>query len=133
MVISINRNSKIFDSQVTDELNKAFAGINDKISAYKSEPLEYKEAVHTIPNSNSFRAGNILSIRETINVTRGFSSFETVKKLNVYVPYEVWTSAITDNNEILTVYLYKNILKLYGSLSSYPQQAFIVSDIVLPN
>ena len=133
MVVSINRNSKIFDTQVTDELNKAFAGINDKISAYKSEPLEYKEEVHTIPNSSSFRAGNILSLRETINVTRGFSTFETVKKLNISVPYEVWTSAITDNNEILTVYLYKNELKLYGSLSKYPQEAFIVSDIVLPN
>ena len=133
MVVSINRNSKIFDTQVTDELNKAFSGINDKISAYKSEPLEYKEEVHTIPNSNSFRAGNILSIRETITVDRGFSSFETVKTLNISIPYEVWTSAITDNNEILTVYLYKSELKLYGSLSKYPQNAFICQDIVLPN
>ena len=133
MVVSINRNSKIFDSQVTDELNKAFANINEKIEAYKSEPLEYKEEVHLIPNSNSFRAGNILSIRETINVTRGFSTFETVKKLNVSVPYEVWTNAITDQNESLTVYLYKNELKLYGSLSKYPQKVFITQDIVLPN
>lgn len=133
MVVSINRNSKIFDTQVTDELNKAFAGINDKISAYKTEPLEYKEEVHTIPNSSSFRAGNILSLRETINVTRGFSSFETVKTLNISVPYEVWGNVITDQNESLTFYLYKNELRLYGSLSSYPQKAFIVQDIVLPN
>lgn len=133
MVISINRNSKIFPSDVTDELNKAFAGINDKINAYKSEPLEYKEDVHTIPNSDSFRAGNILSIRETINVTRGFSTFETVKTLNISIPYEVWSSAITDNNEILTVYIYKNELKLYGTLSKFPQKAYVVADIVVPN
>jgi len=133
MVVSINRNSKIFDTQVTDELNKAFSGINDKISAYKSEPLEYKEEVHTIPNSNSFRAGNILSIRETIDVTRGFSYFEVVKKLNVSIPFEVWANVITDNNESLTAYLYKNELKLYGSLSKYPQRAFMVCDVVIPN
>lgn len=133
MVVSINRNSKIFDTQVTDELNKAFAGINDKISAYKSEPLEYKEEVHTIPNSSSFRAGNILSLRETINVTRGFSTFETVKTLNISVPYEVWGTAITENNEVLTFYLNKSELKLYGTLSKFPQKAYIVEDIVLPN
>lgn len=133
MVVSINRNSKIFDPQVTDELNKAFANINEKIEAYKSEPLEYKEEVHTFPNSNSFRAGNILSIRETIEITRGFSSFETVKKLNISIPFEVWTNVITDNNESLTAYIYKNELKLYGSLSKYPQRAFIVCDVVIPN
>ena len=133
MVVSINRNSKIFDKQVTDELNKAFAGINDKISAYKSEPLEYKEEVHTIPNSDSFRAGNILSVRETVTVTRGFSYFETVKNLNISMPYEVWGTAITDNNEILTFYINKNELKLYGSLSKYPQKAYVVADIVIPN
>ncbi|MBQ2173742.1 MAG: hypothetical protein II453_01330 [Alphaproteobacteria bacterium] len=133
MVVSINRNSKIFDTQVTDELNKAFSGINDKISAYKSEPLEYKEEVHTIPNSNSFRAGNILSVRETVTVDHGFSSFETVKTLNISIPYEVWSSAITENNENLTAYIYKNELKLYGSLSKFPQKAYIVADIVLPN
>lgn len=133
MVVSINRNSKIFDKQVTDELNKAFAGINDKIEAYKSEPLEFKEELHTIPNSDSFRAGNILSIRETINVDRGFSTFETVKTMNISIPYEVWSSAITENNEVLTAYIYKNELKLYGSLSSYPQKAFIVIDVVTPN
>lgn len=133
MVVSINRNSKIFDKQVTDELNKAFAGINDKIEAYKSEPLEFKEELHTIPNSDSFRAGSILSIRETINVDRGFSTFETVKTMNISIPYEVWSSAITENNEVLTAYIYKNELKLYGSLSSYPQKAFIVIDVVTPN
>lgn len=133
MVVSINRNSKIFDTQVTDELNKAFASLNDKIEAYKSEPLEYKEEVHTIPNSNSFRAGNILSIRETVNVDHGFSTFETVKTLNISVPYEVWTNVITDSNESLTAYIYKNELKLYGSLSKFPQKAFIVTDIVIPN
>ncbi len=133
MVVSINRNSKIFDTQVTDELNKAFSGINDKINAYKSEPLEYKEEVHTIPNSDSFRAGNILSIRETLTVDRGFSSFETVKILGISVPYEVWGNSITDNNESLTFYLYKNELKIYGSLSKFPQKAYIVADIVLPN
>lgn len=133
MVVSISRNSKIFDSQVTDELNKAFASLNEKIEAYKSEPLEYKEEIHTFQNSNSFRAGNILSIRETINITQGFSYFETVKTLNISVPYEVWTNVITDNNESLTAYIYKNELKLYGSLSSYPQKAFIVTDIVIPN
>ena len=133
MVVSINRNSNIFENQVTDELNKAFASINEKIEAYKSEPLEFKEEVHTFQNSNSFRAGNILSIRETIEVTRGFSYFETVKSLNISIPYEVWTTVITTNNESLTAYLYKNELKLYGSLSSYPQKAYIVTDIVLPN
>lgn len=133
MVVSISRNSKIFDSQVTDELNKAFSGINDKINAYKSEPLEYKEEVHTFSDSNSFRAGNILSIRETINVDHGFSTFETVKTLNISIPYEVWTNVITDNNENLTAYIYKNELRLYGSLSKFPQKAFIVTDIVLPN
>ena len=133
MVVSINRNSKIFDTQVTDELNKAFAGINDKISAYKTEPLEYKEEVHTFQNSSSFRAGNILSIRETIDITRGFSYFETVKNLNISIPYEVWLSVITENNENLTAYIYKNELKLYGTLSKFPQKAYIVEDIVLPN
>ena len=127
MVVSINRNSKIFDTQVTDELNKAFSGINDKISAYKSEPLEYKEEVHTIPNSNSFRAGNILSVRETVTVDHGFSSFETVKTLNISIPYEVWSSAITENNENLTAYIYKNELKLYGSLSKFPQKIDLLS------
>lgn len=133
MVVSINRNSNIFENQVTDELNKAFASINEKIEAYKTEPLEYKEEVHTIPNSSSFRAGNILSLRETINVTRGFSSFETVKTLNISVPYEIWGGSITDQNESLTFYIYKNELKLYGSLSKFPQKAYIVADIVLPN
>ena len=133
MVVSINRNSKIFDKQITDELNKAFSGINDKINAYKSEPLEYKEEVHTIQNSDSFRAGNILSIRETVNIDHGLSSFETVKNLNVSVPYEVWGTSVTANNEVLTFYLYKNELKLYGSLSKFPQKAYIVADVVLPN
>ena len=132
MVVSINRNSKIFDPQVTDELNKAFASLNEKIEAYKSEPLEFKEEVHTFPNSNSFRAGNILSIRETINVDHGFSTFEMVKTLNISIPYEVWTNVITDHNESLTAYIYKNELKFYGSLSSYPQKAYIVADIVIP-
>lgn len=133
MVVSISRNSKIFDPQIIDEINKAFASINEKIEAYKSEPLDFKEEVHTIPNSNSFRAGNILSIRETVTVTQGFSSFETVKTMNISIPYEVWSSAITENNEALTAYIYKNELKLYGSLSSYPQKVFIVIDVVTPN
>lgn len=133
MVVVINRNDKTFSPEIADELNAAFSSINNKIRAYKSEPLEYKETVQEFNNSDSFKAGNVLSIRENFLVKEEHSQFDKVQTLPITLPFEVWTKAITENNETLQVYINGSSIYVYGILSHYPQTAYISTDIVLPN
>lgn len=133
MVVVIPRDGKVFTDDITDELNAAFSSINEKIRNYKTEDLDYKEQVQQFSNSDSFKAGNVLSIRENFVVKEEHSQFDKVQALPVALPFEVWTKAITENNETLQVYINGSSIYVYGILSHYPQTAYISTDIVLPN
>ena len=61
-----------------------------------------------------------------------FSEFTKVRSLPISIPYEVWGRAITQNNESLQVYINKSDIYVYGTLSKYPQTAYISTDVVLP-
>ena len=133
MVVVIPRDGKVFTDDITDELNAAFSSINEKIRNYKTEDLEYKEQVQQFSNSDSFKAGNVLSIRENFVVENEFSEFTKIKNLPTNLPFEVWCHAITENNETLQIYINGSSIYVYGILSHYPQTAYISTDIVLPN
>ena len=133
MVVVIPRDGKVFTDDITDELNAAFSSINEKIRNYKTEDLEYKEEVQQFNNSDSFKAGNVLSIRESFVVENEFSEFTKIKNLPTNLPFEVWCHAITENNETLQVYINGSSIYVYGILSHYSQTAYISTDIVLPN
>ncbi len=132
MVVSINRNSKVFDKNTTDELNSAFYKINQAISNYKSEPLQHKAAIQYIDNSNSFIAENILCIRETFKSIGVYSSFTKILDLPRSVPYDVWTTAVSEGGNIMMVHIKEKSLSVYGT--SLEGEIFhIILDVVLPN
>jgi len=133
MVVSINRNNNnIFSPQTIDELNNSFFQINNLISEYKPEPLEYKSNIQYINNSNSFIAENILCIRESFISQGVYDRFTKILELPKSVPYDVWCSAISEKSNFLTVHIKNKSVLVYGT--STPNEVFnIVIDIVLPN
>ena len=131
MFISINRNADIFDKQVADELNISFAAISKKIEDYKTEDLEHKENLRYL-GGNSFVAGKIVCIRETVRINGRAKNFTEVGRLNVTIPYNVWTTAVTENGESLICYIRDSSIYVQGTLSKYPQEVYVVEDIVLP-
>lgn len=133
MVISVNRNSGIFDKKVADELNKSFNAINQKIADYKAEDLEYKEDTQLLgTNTNSFRSGHLICIRDKFEITEPYTEFTKVGKILVSVPYDVWTTGVTPNNEAVFVHIKGQDVYIYGTVSYYPQYAYVSQDIVVP-
>jgi len=134
MVITINRNSDIFDKNVADELNKSFATINKKIDATDWPDLEYKEDVQLLgTNTNSFRSGHLICIRDHFTISTSFEQFTEIGTINVSVPYDVWTVGVTDNNESCFIHIKGNKVYAYGTVSYYPQNLYVSTDIVLPS
>lgn len=133
MVISINRNSGIFDKNVADELNKSFNAINQKIADYKAEDLEYKEDTQLLgTNTNSFRSGHLICIRDKFEITEPYNEFTKVGKILASVPYDVWCTGVTPNNEAVFVHITGQSVYIYGTVSYYPQYVYISQDIVIP-
>ena len=76
MVITIKRDSGLFDKSVADELNKGFASINEKVENYQNEDLDYKENIQLLEgNGNTFRSGNLLCIRESLTIPKRLEKF----------------------------------------------------------
>jgi len=134
MVITVNRNSGVFDKNVADELNKSFATINKKIDETNWPDLAYKEDVQLLgTDTNSFRSGHLICIREHFTIKKKFDKFTEIGKINVSVPYDVWTVGVTSTNESLFCHITGNKVFAYGILSKYPQELYISADIVLPH
>lgn len=134
MVITVNRNSDVFDKNVADELNKSFATINKKIDETDWPDLDYKEDVQLLgTNTNSFRSGHLICIREHFTIKEAFETFTEVGRINVSVPYDVWTVGVTDNNESLFCHVIGNNVFCYGFLSRYPQELYVSTDVVVPH
>lgn len=134
MVITVNRNSGVFEKNVADELNKSFATINKKIDETSWPDLAYKEDVQLLgTNTNSFRSGHLICIRDHFTIKKKFDKFTEVGTINVSVPYDVWCTGVTDNNEPLLCHITSNKVYAYGILSYYPQDLHLSTDIVLPH
>lgn len=133
MVITVKRDSGIFEPEVADELNKAFYKINQQIEDYNPPELAYKEDLQFITaNSNSFRSGNLVSLRESFMIKEGHSQFERVADINIKVPYNYWCTAVTKEKETLFILVKDSSIYAYGHLTHYPQEAYLVEDIVVP-
>lgn len=133
MVVTIKRDSGLFDKSVSDELNKSFAAINEKIENYQNSDLDYKENIQLIKgNDNSFRSGNLLCIRESFTINKRLEKFTALKSLTVNVPYDVWGWATTEKQEMVYIHISGNIIYGYGTFTQYPQKAYLVLDVVLP-
>jgi len=133
MIVTIKRDSGLFTKKVSDELNKSFATINEKIENYKNTDLEYKEELQLLEGSaQSFRSGNLLCIRENFTVTERLESFTILKTLPVSVPYDVWGWATTEKQEMIYIHIINNAIYGFGTLTQYPQKAYLVLDIILP-
>ena len=134
MVIAINRNEGVFEPALADELNKAFSEINKNILNYKTEPLEYKEEVQLLgSNTNSFRCGRMICLRDTFKIEHRMQQFEEVGKILYPIPYDVWCTAVTDNNEGLLFHIKDEKVYAYGLLTKYPQNAHLCLDVIIPN
>lgn len=134
MVITINRNDGIFEPSVADELNKAFSEINKNILNYKTEPLEYKEEVQLLGgNSNSFRCGRMICLRDTFKIEHKLEEFEQIGKILYPIPYDIWCSGTTDNNENLLFHIKEDKVYAYGLLTFYPQDIHLCVDVIIPN
>ena len=134
--IVINRNNRLFDPAVTDELNSAFYKINKKIENYKTEDLDYKEKIQYIKNSNSFITDSVLHIRETFKIDETdlgkiFLGFYKIKELPYNVNFDVWGSAISkDCKSVLTYHIIgKNIFVTGNTFLN--QEFVIVEDIII--
>lgn len=133
MVVTIRRDSGLFDKSVSDELNKSFAAINEKIEDYQNSDLDYKENIQLIKgNDNSFRSGNLLCIRESFTINKRLEKFTALKSLTVNVPYDVWGWATTEKQEMVYIHISGNTIYGYGTFTQYPQKAYLVLDVVLP-
>ena len=133
MVVTIKRDSGLFDKSVSDELNKSFAAINEKIENYQNSDLDYKEDIQLIKgNENSFRSGNLLCIRESFTINKRLEKFTALKSLTVNVPYDVWGWATTEKQEMVYIHIIGNTIYGYGTFTQYPQKAYLVLDVVLP-
>lgn len=133
MVVTIKRDSGLFDKSVSDELNKSFAAINEKIENYQNSDLDYKEDIQLIKgNNNSFRSGNLICIRESFTINKRLEKFTALKSLTVSVPYDVWGWATTEKQEMVYIHIIGNTIYGYGTFTQYPQKAYLVLDVVLP-
>ena len=133
MVITVKRDSGIFEPAVADELNKSFYKINKEIEDYNPPELAYKEDLQYITaNSNSFRSGNLVCLREAFTVKDGHSQFGKVADIAIKVPYNYWCTAVTKEKENLFVLVKDTSIYVYGHLTHYPQEAYLVEDIVVP-
>lgn len=131
MVITISRNSNLFTAAQSDELNKAFYNINQKIQNYKSEPLEYKNKVQYIDNSNSFIIDNMICLRETFTAKGAYNTFTKVMDLPVNIPYDVWGTAVSESNAVIGYHILGRALYVYGN--TLPNDIFhIVEDVIVP-
>lgn len=129
MVITVNRDSGVFSKQQTDEINKAFSIINQKIENYKSEPLEYRNNVSTHPNA-FILDDRLMCIRAVFDYEpRG--TFQKVLEVPRSVPYEIWGHANNESNESLIIHIKGNTVFAYGSAS--PGKFYLCVDVVLPN
>lgn len=134
MVISVPRNSGLFTEAVSDELNKAFYTINNKIEKYENKDLDYKEDVQYLgPNSNSFKSGNVICFRDGFEIKGQLEKFTKVGSVLATVPYDVWTWAITPYNEAMFIHIKGRDVFAQGTLSYYPQIAYLCTDVVVPN
>lgn len=133
MVVTFDRNSGTFSKEVTDELNKAFATINEKIQNYSADDLAYKETVSAIDNSGSFRVGNLLCIRTSATVSSRLDTFTKIGEINVNIPFDVWHLATTSNSEAILIHIKNHTIYATGKLTSYPQTVYINADVVIPN
>ena len=128
MVVTINRNSNVFTKQQTDEINKAFSIINDKIESYKSEPLEWKNEVSVFDNSFILDE-RLLCIRASFEFTYD-DHFIKVAELPRSVPYEVWTHANNAQNESVFIHIKGKDVFAYGAASN--GQYYLCLDVILP-
>ncbi len=134
MVISVPRNSGLFTEQVSDELNKSFYSINNKIENYENKDLEYKEDVQYLgANSNSFKSGNLICFRDGFEIKHGMDKYTKVGSILATVPFDVWGQAITSNNESVFIHIKGRDVFAQGELTFYPQIAYLCMDIVVPN
>lgn len=129
MVITVNRDSGVFSKQQTDEINKAFSIINQKIENYKSEPLDYKSQVST--HSNAFILDDRLMCIRAVFDYEPRGTFQKVLELPRSVPYNVWGHANNELNESVVVHIIGNNVYAYGSASS--GKFYLCLDVVLPN
>ena len=129
MIVHVNRNSGIFSKQQTDELNKAFSIINDKIEAYKAEPLAYKNDVAVFDNCFILDE-RLLCIRIKFDFTYN-DSFVKVAELPRSIPYNVWTKANNEKNESVFIHIKDKDVFAYGAASE--GQYYLCIDIIIPN
>lgn len=132
MKISINRNSGLFTPAQSDQINKAFDGINHQIDEYVAPDLDYKEPVQVMRGS-SFKTGNLLCIRDTFTLEGSLEEFTFIGNLDCSVTFDVWGNAVSENNEIVKIHITGNSLYVIGRLSYYPQRVYLSQDVVLPN
>ena len=139
MVVVVNRKDGIFNPEVSDQLNLVFNGINKKIESYKVLPLEYKLDVQAL-SGNSFRAGNLLCVRDSIEVTHKYDELTKLdKKLNVRLPYEIWTTAVSEKGDVCTIRIGNredpedSSFYISGHLTTYPQKLYVCTDVVVPD
>lgn len=139
MVIVVNRKDGTFNPDVSDQLNLVFNGINKKIEDYKVVPLDYKLDVQAL-SGNSFRAGNLLCVRDVVEVTHKYDTLTKLdKKLNVRLPYEIWTTAVAESGDLMTVRIGNredpedSSFYITGHLTEYPQKCYICTDVIIPD
>ena len=133
MVITINRNSGVFEPALCDELNKAFASINKKIENYQAADLNYKEEVQLLgTNTNSFRCGNLVCIREKYVMKERFVKLTKVGKILATAPYDIWCNGLTQDGEAVICHIKNNEVFLQGTLNTYPKNIYVVTDFIIP-
>lgn len=131
MVVTINRNDKLFSPQIADELNKSFYTINQKIGSYKAEELDYKYNVQFVSNSDSFILDNVFCIREKFVSAGNYETFTKIKDLPRSVPFDVWTQAVSLKGDFLTVHIKDKEIFVYG-LSRSDDIFYLYCDVILP-
>lgn len=129
--VFFDRKDGTFDPRTTDQLNAAFAEINNKIKNYTTKDLAYKEEVQVL-GGNSFRLGQIVCLRENYDITHELSSFTKLGEISISVPYIIWCYLCTDNNE--KIYCKIKGKEIFGRclLTKYPQKAHLCIDVVVP-
>lgn len=130
--VAINRNNGVFDEKVADELNKSFYSLNKKIEAYKPEPLEYKDTISYISNSDSFYTENMLHIRERFITENTYPVFTKVLDLSYDVPLDVWIN-LQDKESTCTLmcHILNRGIAVYGDCDP-GKEFYIVADIIIP-
>ena len=133
MVLTVKRDSNLFTPEQADELNKSFYKINQDIENYNAPDIAYTEKVKLINSSGfSFTSGNLVCLREKLNIKEAYSQFTKIGSLEINIPYDYWCTAPTSEKETLMFHLTGSDIYCYGTLASYPQTAYLVEDFVLP-